>query len=106
VYILFTTTLRSLVKSIYPERNTKTHTHTQCDLSNGGAIKLATQIHTYILTLEKAKNVWGMVSQLLKGDGGDATTMCRFYRVIVHQTLRKSILFFLVFQNEQEHRTI
>jgi hypothetical protein len=39
--------------------------------------------------LEKAKNVWGMLSQLLKkGDGADVlTTMCRFYRTIVHQTL-------------------
>jgi hypothetical protein len=37
--------------------------------------------------LEKAKKVWGMLSQLLKGDGADVTTMCRFYRTIVHQTL-------------------
>jgi hypothetical protein len=28
-----------------------------------------------------------MLSQLLKGDGADVTTMCRFYRTIVHQTL-------------------
>jgi hypothetical protein len=37
--------------------------------------------------LEKAKKVWGMLSQLLKGDGADVTTMCRFYRTIIHQTL-------------------
>jgi hypothetical protein len=35
----------------------------------------------------RAKKVWGMLSQLLKGDGADVTTMCRFYRTIVHQTL-------------------
>jgi hypothetical protein len=28
-----------------------------------------------------------MLSQLLKGDGADVTTMCRFYRNILHQTL-------------------
>jgi hypothetical protein len=38
--------------------------------------------------LEKAKKVWGMLSQLLKGDGADVTTtICRFYPTIVHQTL-------------------
>jgi hypothetical protein len=37
--------------------------------------------------LEKAKKVLGKLSQLLTGDGADVTTMCRFYRTIVHQTL-------------------
>jgi hypothetical protein len=37
--------------------------------------------------LEKSKKVWGMLSQLLKGDGADVTTMCRFYCTIVHQKL-------------------
>jgi hypothetical protein len=46
-----------------PQHHTHTHTHTHIQ---------------HPLELEKAKKVWGMLSQLLKGDGADVTTMYRF----------------------------